>query len=110
MNSFGLNSFHSCRDRVPPQLEALAQIGRELKAQTLGAEPENTQRDMRKGTFRFVVVGKFSRGKSTNMDEVMGESSLAPVGNSSNLKQMFGNLKTTDSAARTVLTFSGSNS
>ncbi len=83
MNSFELNYFRSWKTHISAQLDSLAVIAEELHAQSAAFELDKTKRDMEADTFRFVVVGEFSRGKSTVINALLGErllpSSLEPT-------------------------------
>ena len=74
--NFALDDFKQRRDYISVQLGDLAQIARELDLERLVTELQKTQADIRKEAFRFVVVGEFSRGKSTVINALLGDRIL----------------------------------
>jgi GTPase SAR1 family protein len=76
LNSFELNHFRSWKTHISAQLDLLAVIAGELLAESIVSELEKTKWDMETDTFRFVVVGEFSRGKSTVINALLGDRLL----------------------------------
>jgi GTPase SAR1 family protein len=76
LNSFELNHFRSWKSHISAQLDLLAVIAEKLHAESIVSELEKTKRDMETDTFRFVVVGEFSRGKSTVINALLGDRLL----------------------------------
>jgi GTPase SAR1 family protein len=76
LNSFELNHFRSWKIHISAQLGLLAVIAEELQAESIASELEMTKRDMETDTFGFVVIGEFSRGKSTVINALLGERLL----------------------------------
>jgi len=76
LNSFELIRFHAWEEQILTQMDLLGQIARELHADTVSLELDKTKREMKEETFRFVVVGEFSRGKSTVINALLGDRLL----------------------------------
>jgi len=76
LNSFELSGFRSRQERITGQLKTLAEVARGLAVESLALELDNTRREMLKDTFRFVVVGEFSRGKSTVINALLRDRVL----------------------------------
>lgn len=76
MNSFELSGFRSRQERISGQLKTLAEVARGLAVESLALELDNTRREMLKDTFRFVVVGEFTRGKSTVINALLRDRVL----------------------------------
>ena len=83
MSSFELEQFRAWKDHVRSQLLSLAKVATELKADSVCHDLKNTINEMEADTFRFVVVGEFTRGKSTVINALLGErllpSSVSPT-------------------------------
>ena len=73
---FALDEFRQRRDFISIQLNELTKIARELEVEELVTELEKTQADIRNAVFHFVVVGEFSRGKSTIINALLGDKIL----------------------------------
>jgi GTPase SAR1 family protein len=76
LNSFELKNFRVRKERIVYQLRLLAGIADELSAHSIAEEVERTLSDLKEETFRFVVVGEFSRGKSTFINALLGNRLL----------------------------------
>jgi GTPase SAR1 family protein len=76
LNSFELNRFRAWKNHISTQLDLLAGIAGELHAEPIASELEKTKRDMDAESFRFVVVGEFSRGKSTVINALLADRLL----------------------------------
>jgi GTPase SAR1 family protein len=76
LNCFELTHFRALKQRIVSQLDLLTLIAEELHAETVSVELEKTKCDLETELFRFVVVGEFSRGKSTVINALLGERVL----------------------------------
>jgi GTPase SAR1 family protein len=76
LNSFELSDFRARRQSISAQISLLIQIATDLNLEAVAAELEKTNNDMAAEVFRFVVVGEFSRGKSTVINALLGDKVL----------------------------------
>jgi GTPase SAR1 family protein len=75
-STLDLEQYRCRKDRVVNALDQLADLARRLHTPAIATELKLTIADLESEVFRLVVVGEFSRGKSTIINALLGERVL----------------------------------
>ena len=73
-----LNEYKKKKNFIGAQYDVILSVAAELKAEKLKQQIECNRNLLAQENFKLVVVGEFSRGKSTFINALLGQKVLPP--------------------------------